>query len=299
MDFLIVGAGAVGGVLGTLLSAAGHRVQFWVRPGGVLPALSIERAGRPRTLLESPRVASRADSVPASDWVLVCVRTEQLMAALEEVAQRVGPERRVAIATVSLTRVTELARAAGLTGPIFALHASFIAYADPDTEGHYRWFPLLLPTTITPDGVRKQRAQAEQLAAALARAGLPTRAALSMARRMRVLTAAISVVALSWDLCEWQFERLARNAELRRTTARALSETISRPRLPVWLFDLTLRLVPYTVGAKGRSAWRQHGPKIRAQTDVIVRELLARAPDASALLSLHEAWSTQCLPKPS
>ena len=45
MKFIVVGAGAVGAVVGTLLASAGHDVQFWVRPHlrARLTALSIQR----------------------------------------------------------------------------------------------------------------------------------------------------------------------------------------------------------------------------------------------------------------
>lgn len=307
MDFVIVGAGAVGVVVGTLLQAAGHRVHFWMRPGKkqTLPPLSIERIGHARIELTHPSVLSPGSSVPPSDWVLVCTRGEQLTAALSDVVQHMGPERRVAIAAVTLTNLGELARNAGLTGAVFALHASFGSHADPETPHHYRWFPFALPSTVTPDGQRQQRADARALGHTLTAAGLPTRSALSMATSMRFITAFNSVLALGWDLASWQLTRLAADDGLRRDTARALGETSAvlwpqrriSIRLPVWLLDLALRIAPHLMGAKGREVWLRHGPKIRPQTDAIVRELLARAPERTPALSgLHDRWRAQCLP---
>lgn len=304
MHFVILGAGAVGSVLGALLAADGHRVQFWVRPSqrATLRGLTVHRVGGTSVQLEAPSCLCPGDEVPATDWVLVCVRGEQLDDALRDVAVHMGATRRVAIAAVSLQRVTEQARAAGLEGPVYALHASFGSFAEPERPLHYRWFPFDLPTTVTPDGQREHAPAAHELARTLAHAGLPARSARSMNGSMRFMVAMNSVLALGWDLCGWQLARLVRSPELRSATARAMHEAARvalpprswlRP-LPAGLYGLALRVLALGMGRKGREVWLHHGPKIRPQTDAIVRQLVheleQRGAPAHALRALQQRW---------
>jgi ketopantoate reductase len=301
MNVVVVGAGAVGAVVGALLAADGHHVSFWVRPSqrARLRELSVARVQGKVVSIDAPACVVAGDPVPAADWVLVCVRGEQLDAALREVVQHFGATCRVAIAAVSLQRVSEQARAAGLVAPAYALHASFGSHVEPGDAARYVWFPFASPTTVTPDGDRAHLAQARELAGALAHAGLPARSALSMSAPMRVLVAANSVLALGWDLCGWDLARLARDRELRRLTALAMHESagLALPARSVlrWLaFELCVRALARFMGPKGREVWLHHGPKIRGQTDDIVRKLLAEAEASSratpALGDLFERW---------
>jgi 2-dehydropantoate 2-reductase len=301
MSFIVVGAGAVGAVIGALLAQAGHEVTFWVRPAlrARLNTLSVERLHGAHTSIK-PRCLSEGDQVPPSDWVLVCVRGEQLDQALRDVALHMGPARRVAIAAVSLSSVREQGRAAGLTGELFALHVSFGSYAAGSEPHAFTWFPFVLASMVTPDGERARLSAARELARTLSRAGLPARALLSMSTPMRFLSATSSVLALGWDLCDWQLARLAQEPVLRRETAAAMHEAarLVAPRrsllslLPRFAFALFLRVLPWLMSARGRQVWLRHGPKIRAQTDYIARELLrlgrARGLPTAALTRLFE-----------
>lgn len=304
MDFIIVGAGAVGAVLGTLLANDGHQVRFWVRPAQRerLKALSIERVGGTAQRIDSPQLLCPGDHVAASEWVLVCVRGEQLTQALREVVEHMGLARRVAIAAVSLQAVGQRAHEVGLTGRAFALHAAFGSHAEPGAPYHFKWFPFTPPTTVTPDGERSWMPQAKELARALRRAGLPATTSLSMNAYMRFMTAVLTPLALSWDICGWQLRALARDAPLRLETACAIRESVGLvvpPRsalrlLPVWFYEAFVRVLALFMGREAREVWLYHGPKIRDQTDAFVRELLQlaqrEAPRPAALSRLFERW---------
>jgi ketopantoate reductase len=313
MRVVIVGAGAVGAVIGTSLAQAGHEVCFWLRPErrAQLTALSVERAGKRITI--SPRWLSAGDAVPDSDWVIVCVRGEQLTAALQELVASMGAQRRIAIATISLAGVIEQARRSGLHAEIYALHVSFGAYAVSSSRADsrastahepplYRWFPFAPPSLVTPDGERAQLGQARALATALSRAGLWTRASLSVTAPMRALAALITVFTLGWELCGWEIQALARQAALRAETASAMHEALrlvaptrSPLRLvPRFAIALLLRFLPWFMSTRARELWRSHGPKIRAQNEQVTRELLAlserKGMPVPALRELFEKW---------
>ena len=298
MNFIVVGAGAVGGVLGTLLEHAGHRVWYWARPTQRrLPRFVVRREGA--EAVESRELAwidAATQALPQSDWVLVCVRTEQLMAALAAVAEQLGPERGVVVATVTMDGALASARAAGLRGQVLALHVSFGSGQMSDDPTRLDWFPFTTPTTVSADGQPELLPAARALARALARAGVPSSAVLSMAGIMSLMVTSTSALLPSWELCDWDLTRLARARELRRSTARAMRETAvafaadGGPArwlalaIPTALYDAVLRVLPWIMGARARRLWLVHGPKITAQTGYCLRELLLRAERAGTPL---------------
>jgi ketopantoate reductase len=307
-SFIVVGAGAVGGVIGTLLEHAGYRVCYWARPGQRrLPRLLVQRAGgtaiesRPLTWIDAS-----TQPLPDSDWVLVCVRTEQLTAALDEIASRLGPDRGLVIATVTLEGALAAARTAGMRGPVLALHVSFGSRQLNDDPSQLEWFAFTPATTVSAEGQRELSAPARELARTLAGAGIPTRPALSISGVMSFMVTLIHALLPSWELCDWDLRRLARDRSLRRQTARAMRETAlafaadggSARRLaraiPCVLYDALLRVLPWLMGTRARRLWLVHGPKISAQTGYFVRELLARAERAGRPLPALAELNARC-----
>ena len=303
-----MGAGAVGCVVGTLLEADGHGVRYLAKRGQ-LPTpvrLCVDKVNGPSVRSAPLSYVPAVEPSIVIDWVLLCVRGEQLDAAFRDVAERLGPQRAVAVAAVSLDSVVVRARSAGLTGPVLAYHVSFGSFRDACQPQRFEWFPFDLPSTITPEGDRHALARARELARVLKHAGLATTSALSMRTMMLCLVGLNSVLALGWALCDWDLKRLVRQAELRTQTAAALRETLQlllarsgwlqawSAGLPLAVYAFGLRLLARFMGPRGREVWRHHGPKIRQQTEYVVRELLARATAQSRsmleLRSLFARW---------
>jgi ketopantoate reductase len=306
MEFVIVGAGAVGCVVGTLLEADGHRVRYLARPSPRTQAseIRVDKVGGSSVRSASPRYLDAGDSMDGADWILVCVRGEQLDAAFRDVIERMGGACPVAVAAVSLDSVVERGRSAGLTGTVLAYHVSFGSFRDPRDPQRFVWSPFALPSTITPEGERGLLARARELGRVLHHTGLATRSLLSMRLVMLVLVALNSVLALGWALSGWDLERLVRDAQLRTQTAAALRETLKllaarsawlrwmSALLPLGMYTLTLRALARFMGPSGREVWRHHGPKISQQTDYVVRDLLARGVAQSfPLLELRRLFA--------
>jgi 2-dehydropantoate 2-reductase len=96
MRILVYGAGAVGGFFGGLLAHAGEDVRFVAR-GAQLEAmrasgLTIDSKLRGTIAIPSVAVSDSAASSGRADLVLVCVKTQQLAAILEDLAAAVGNE---------------------------------------------------------------------------------------------------------------------------------------------------------------------------------------------------------------
>jgi ketopantoate reductase len=297
MRFLIVGAGAVGALVGAQLARAGHEVGFWVRPG--------QRRERARLRIESvqtgrgyevfTRFFAPGDLAPASDWVFVCVRGEQLDATLQQIAAQLGVQQNLVISTVSFGSVLERARRHGLQGQVLAHQVSFGVHRDPEDPERFLWFPFPAPSIVSADAERTSVTAARTLAQALDAAGLHTTSRLSVRNANTFMMAMGAPFLAAWDVCDFKLESLARDRELRRLTARAMAEAprglaLSGPSrllrlVPAWFWSGLLRLLPHVIGAHGREVWLHHGPKIRAQT----RYCLARVQQTSVPMpALHE-----------
>ena len=293
MRFIIVGAGAVGALVGAQLARAGHEVCFWVRPS--------RRDERARLVIESvehgrgasgpayeltTRFLSEGDSPPAHDWVFVCVRGEQLDETLEQVAQQLGTGSNVIISTVSYDGVIHNARSHGLQGNVLAHHVAFGVHRDAEDPERFLWFPFAAPSIISADRDPAALPHARELAQLLTQAGLSSRAMLSAHNYMMFMMALSAPFLASWDECNFELERISQNTELRRLTARAMVEapravSITGPfrmlrLVPATFWSCILRLLPRFIGKNGREVWQHHGPKVREQTRYCL-ELLLRA----------------------
>jgi ketopantoate reductase len=312
MEFIIVGAGAVGAVVGTLLEHAGHGVRYWARSGqsrSTTP-FEIERDGGARLRSQPLQwIDAQTSPMPHSDWVLICVRTEQLSAALASVVEHLGADRAVAVATVTLDGSLEAARNAGLRGPVLAFHVSFGSGFVADDPRRLTWFPFTPPSTVSAEGQPPLRDAARTLAAELARAGLPTSSVLDMGGMMRFMVMSNMALLPSWELCHWDIANLAADSELRWLTARAMHETARRfapdggparllARLtPPAAYAFVLRILPWLMGARARKLWLIHGPKVTEQTRYFLREVLERAEREGAplqyLAQLTARWEAE------
>jgi hypothetical protein len=311
MDIIVMGAGAVGAVIGTLLKCTRHRVRYWARADkGPLPA-AFEVTRYDGGMLRSGAiewVGPGRGPVPGSDWILVCVRTEQLTAALAEIVATAGPQRAVAIATVTIDGALTSARAAGITGPVLAFHISFGSeIGEPAADlVPVHWFPFTTPSTVSAEGQRERLTDARTLALQLKAAGLPSSSTLSMAAMMRVMVVSSIALLPSWELCNWDIAHLARDRTRRRQTASSMHELARAfapergfPRLlalavPRGLYALLLRVLPWFMGKRAKRLWHVHGPKVREQTDYVLSELLARGAQSGLDLphttALHTYW---------
>lgn len=282
MRCLIVGAGAVGALVGAQLARTGHDVRFWVRPRqrSERARLKIESVAEPRgsnaTFEIFTQFLAPGDPLPELDWVFVCVRGEQLDETLQQIAAQLGSAHNLVISTVSFDSVLEHARRQGLQGRVLAHHVSFGVHRDPGDPEHFLWFPFAAPSIVSAEGDRSSSRAARALARALTQAGLRSTALLSARNPMKLMMALSVPFLAAWDVCDFQLERLGRDRALRQLTARAMVEVtrcstltgLSRFfwLLPAWLWSVVLRVLPHVIGAQGREVWLHHGPKVREQT---------------------------------
>jgi 2-dehydropantoate 2-reductase len=301
MDALLVGAGAVGQVLGLHLQRGGARVHFLVRPayaeatrrGFVLQPLHGARA--PATLTPDG-VLTTVDEVAARRWdvVLLCVSSTALRAGswLADVARAAGAATVVAIqpglddpALVGAQVPRER-----LVWSMFGL----VSYVEAEAT---RWY--LPPLARLPfDGPR-----ARPIAETLTRGGLPSVVRAGVADALAFAGAALDLHIVALECAGWSLASLRRDRALVGELHAALDEALAvaahhrgraapwllRRLLRPWVTRLLLRLVPRLAPFDAERYLRGHFTKVGDQTAAQLDAYVAlAAKDTPALRRLRE-----------
>jgi ketopantoate reductase len=288
MRLMVVGGGAVGVTLGVHLEHGKHEVAYLVRPGrraGMARVRLVQAASGATRVRERPTVFELGEELPPFEHALLCVRGDQLDEAAQ--AARAHLPREVALVSCAAAPPEAIARLRGEhPGPVAELMPFFSAWSEE--PGVWRWFqPPLVKTMVSGEGEERADPIAKALAEALEAVGITARTVPSLQRRSALPSAAGAALLAGWELAGWDLAELARDKPLRVLTARAMAEAAKASggavegagRLlalaPAPALSLLLAAAPRLVPANARAMWRHHGPKIRAQTRLILDGLLA------------------------
>src|SRR5262249_26770939 len=197
MRVLIVGAGAVGVVLGQALEAdPSNQVTYYVRAGRTPLTTKVldARSGRLHTR-ERAAAVEPMQPLPEVDSVIIAVRADQLEAALALLPELAGRPR-LATATPGLEDLARLrarfpGRQTALIRPTF--------YASPDGDTIRFVEPPPLSSFVSHEGDESSRPFAEELAAELRRGGLRVRAVRSLASLVWPLLAATNPLLAAYE----------------------------------------------------------------------------------------------------
>src|SRR5258706_2272366 len=109
MRVLIIGAGAVGAVLGRALEASkSNEVVYYVRAGRKPARFKLEDARSGELYVrERPAAVEPSDPLPHADTVIVAVRGDQLDDALA-IVERLAGEPRIASASAGFDRLARI-----------------------------------------------------------------------------------------------------------------------------------------------------------------------------------------------
>ena len=300
MRVLLMGAGSVGLVLGRALEQQkGNDVCFLLRPGRKKAferyKLLDAKSGELRTR-ERPTAVELGQVRPAFDTLLLCVRADQIDAALDDV----GPlAKDVRIATIA-PGTDELPRvqARHPHNIVVRMKPLFMAYPDGDVT--VTWFPPLVKSLIIADERSESVAFATELAAALEAGGVPARAT----DRQVGLDAGNDVmmpVLAAYSIAGYDGDSLRRDRDLLELTGRAVGEALLVDGAPGVAGMLARRAagplikaaVASAPGLPGtfRTMWRTHVPKIEAQTRGMIDAIISRGAagnrDTPALTELR------------
>ena len=299
MNILLVGAGAVGQVLGHHFARGGARVAFYVRPrhaeatrkGFTLAALGTRRAPE---RLEPAAVLTTMAEVAAETWdaVVLCTSSTALRQGtwLAELGPAIGDATLMAIQPGPEDRALVAAHvpAAHIVWAMFPL----IAYVTDDVGGPPGqlafWRPPLQKLPIDGD-----RARALPLVETLTRGGLPARWSDQVARDLAFAGPLLNLHVVGMECAGWSFAALARDHELladvhaAAAEVRAAAEKRVGARAPVplrlvrpWMARIALRLAPRLMPLPAEDYFRVHFTKVGDQT---TSHLAAYAAEATAL----------------
>jgi len=293
--YLIVGAGAVGQLLGSRLARRGHDVAFLLRPGRSLAAITSRDLdhGTLHTL-DEPATLSPGDALDPPHWVLIAVRAEQLDGALEVSRPYLGSDTGVAVVPPLLHDLVPRVRKAGVEQATVAMLVTFGAWP---VGSELHWFRVpLAHSQLSAEGDPRVLPRAEGLAEDLRDAGIPAAARLSISESMRGLVAGEYALVMGWELAGWDIDQLIADAELCALTEAAMEEASrillgDSPRAPASTAPMPLGQRAAFMGEHFRAIWRVHGPKITEQTrylaDALLREASSQGIAADRLRELR------------
>ena len=230
----MVGAGAVGCVLTRALEQTkGNDVVYFVRRGRkkqLQRVKLLDARTNTITVREKPQVIEAGDPLSVFDTVVLAVRADQLdgaLAVVDELPKK--DELRIACASPGLDDL-ERVRARAPGRPAVQIQPGFLAYAQGDS---IRWWnPPLSRTLISFGDDGSAQPFAEELASALSKGGVPSRAKHGGSRNAALASGVPILGAL--ELAHWSFDDWAKNAELRGLTSTGSAKASPRWRRRRW-----------------------------------------------------------------
>lgn len=281
----MVGAGAVGVVLTRALEVTkANEITYYVRKGrkALLTRVKVHdlRSGQLH-VRERPIVVEAGAKLPVVDTVFLAVRADQLVEALDVVAELEG-EPRICSTTAGLDDLAQI-RARFPGRPAVQILPIFLSYLDDDA---FRFAaPPFLPSLISDGGDSGSRAFAEELAGMLKVGGLGARAVGELSRSRDAAFAAGLPLLGALELAGFDFTKLAGDASLRDLASKAAQEGLRSGPLGLAalgikpFLSLALRAAP-ALPADMRAMWLVHGPKIAGQTRLLLDGVIARVEAA-------------------
>jgi hypothetical protein len=290
MHVAIIGMGALGRVYGVRLACrAACTVTFVQKPGRASVALRVTRVDGDGVTEDVPLPTVSTIVPAAASVVLVCVRAEQLDAALDRTLEGAAPGVPIVMLTPVLPR--DLDRLTGVHGArVRVAMPGVVAYDAEDGACRY-WLPRVAPTLIDaaepiPDAVR-------ELSRALSMAGFGGQLELGVRETNPATTVSFIPLAMGVDAAGGVDALLGDRALLRialDAVAEGLALAARIGQTPTWV-GLLARFAGPTSLKVGMAIARSRAPealtyveahfgrKLHAQNVAMAREIIALADE--------------------
>ncbi|PIQ26309.1 hypothetical protein COW36_15035 [bacterium (Candidatus Blackallbacteria) CG17_big_fil_post_rev_8_21_14_2_50_48_46] len=297
---LILGAGAIGQVIGTHLRLSGCDVSFWVRPsqkeafeqsGFSLYNLSSET----ELHIAAPQILTEIPEDLHFDALFLCVRSDQLEPALEQIKQRFHQAENMILVTFQPGREDALKVFRALPDLIIVPAApAFSAYIENSRVEF--WAPKAMPTLIGAPFNETLQVR-DDLVKTLQKGGIPTKGVNDLEAEVRFPSAALVALLAAFHLAGCSFKNLSQNKKLLNLAAQGIQEAIAITKKDLGFIPLKYKAFEHISGTVlekffwtlehspmagfMQSMWGVHARKIEKQTFQNLDDLLA--------LSLHQS----------
>jgi len=297
---LILGAGAIGQVIGTHLRLSGCDVSFWVRPyqkesfetqGFTL----YNRSSETELHIAAPQLLTEIPEDARYDALFLCVRSDQLDAALPQIKARFAQAEHMVLVTFQPGREDALKVFRALPDLVIVPGApAFSAYFNENRVEY--WAPKALPTLIGAPFNETLQIR-DQIVQLLQRGGIPSKGVNDLEAEVRFPSAALVVLLAAFHLADCSFKSLSQNKKLLNLAAQGLQEAIAITKKDLGFIPVKYKAFEHISGKTlsqllwalehsplfgfMQNMWASHARKIETQTYKNLDDLLA--------LSLHQS----------
>lgn len=284
----------MGQVIGTHLRLSGCNVTFWVRSSRQSDleehGLTIFNVKSETELhISAPQIISELPEDAAFDAVFICVRSDQLNAALDQIKDQFKSVEDLIIIPIQPGRDDGLKVFRALPDAIVVpATPSFSAYFS-DERVEY-WAPKSMPTLIGPPFNETLHVR-DEIVKLLQQGGIPAKGVNDLEAEVRFPGAALQVMLSAFHLSGYSFKHLSQNKKLLNLTAQGIQEAIAITKRDLGFIPMKYKPLEHVSGdvlfgflwtlehspLSGflNKMWGVHARKIKEQTYRNLDELLA------------------------
>ena len=302
-NVLILGAGAVGQVIGTHLRLSGCDVSFWVRPSQeetlASQGLTLFNVKTETELhISAPQVFTDVPEGAQYDAIFICVRSEQLDEALSQIQSAFSSLEETVIIPIQPGRDDGLKVFRALSQAVVVPMAPmFSAYVDEGEETRIAYLAnKKLPSLVGPPYNETLHVR-DEIVRALQQGGIPTKGVNDLEAETRFPGVVIQCLVVALGLSDFSLRKLGQNKRLLNLTAQAIREGIAVTRqdlgfVPVKYKPLekmsgdALKVMFWGLNKSKQqdfyeNMWQAHARKIQEQSYGSIEEMLTLAVQQS------------------
>lgn len=293
-NVLILGAGAVGQVIGTHLRLSGCDVTFWVRSSQreALEAkgLTINNVKTETELhISAPQVVTQLAADAKYDALFLCVRSEQLDDALSQIKAEVKALEDLVVIPIQPGRDDGLKTFRALPEAIVVpMTPAFSAFAGESRVDY--WAPKWLPSLVGPPFNETLHVR-DEIVKLLSQGGIPAKGVNDLEAEVRFPAAALQVMLGAFHLSGYSLKSLSQNRKLLQLTAQGVREATEIVKRDLGFIPVKYKMFEH-LSAESLQAllwsmehsplsdflqnmWGVHAPKIHTQTFRNLDDLLS------------------------
>lgn len=284
----------MGQVIGTHLRLSGCDVSFWVRPS---QQEALESKGltlyniktETELHISAPQIITEIPADAKYDALFICVRSDQLDAALAQVKEQLASVEDLVIVPIQPGRDDGLKVFRALPdGIVVPMTPAFSAYFG-EARVEY-WAPKALPTLVGPPFNETLHVR-DEIVKLLQQGGIPAKGVNDLEAEVRFPAAALQALLAAFHLADYSLKHLSQNKKLLNLTAQGIREGIEITKRDLGFIPIKYKPLEHVSGETlfallwamehspyqsfFQKMWEIHARKIKTQTYRNLDDLLA------------------------